>query len=125
MKNKSFVDYFKFPLKYINSIMVNTSDNKRAFDFLVSWREDDKVKNYIVGTLNGEVLPIPGELEISNDYKYENCEVYLKDKKIMRIRGWGHLTGKGVGGLGLSTEDAIEIQDKFGEFITKKLKFTE
>jgi hypothetical protein len=85
MKDKNFKEYFKFPLRYINSIMVNTSDNKRAFDFLVSWREDDKVKNYIVGTLNGEVLPIPGELEISNDYRYENCEIYLKDKKIMNI----------------------------------------
>lgn len=38
----------------------------------------------------------------------------------MRIRGWGHLTG--CGALNLPPEEAIEIQDDFGEWIVKKLK---
>lgn len=39
---------------------------------------------------------------------------------IMVLRGWGHLTGRGA--LNLSPEEAIEIQDDFGEWIVKKLK---
>lgn len=125
MTNKElneFRRYFKFPLKYVNSIMVNTSDNVRAIDFLTSWRNDDKVKNYIVRTLNGEILQIPEDLDFSDNYRYANCHIYLDDKKIMRIRGWGHLTGTGYGGLNLSTLDATKIQDEFGEFIVKCLK---
>lgn len=33
MKDTDFKKYFKFPLKYVNPIMINTSDNKRAIDF--------------------------------------------------------------------------------------------
>ena len=32
------------------------------------------------------------------------------DFKVCDIRGWGHLTGKGHGALGLPEADAIEIQ---------------
>lgn len=122
MKDIDFKKYFKFPLKYVNPVMVNTSDNKRAIDFLTSWRNDDKVKNYIVKTLNGEISQVPDDLGFSDNYRYENCEVFLDDKKIMRIRGWGYLTGMGSGGLKLLSEEAIKIQDEFGEFIVKCLK---
>lgn len=36
---------------------------------------------------------------------------------ICLIRGWGHLTGRGTGGLGLSAEEAIEVQKATQEFI--------
>lgn len=31
--------------------------------------------------------------------------------RFLDVRGWGHLTGKGNGGLGLSEEEATVIQD--------------
>ena len=37
--------------------------------------------------------------------------------KILDIRGWGRLTGKGYGGLGLSAEEAENIQKKRAKHI--------
>jgi len=39
--------------------------------------------------------------------------------RIADIRGWGHLTGKGTGGLGLSDDEAIAVQTANGELIAK------
>lgn len=39
--------------------------------------------------------------------------------KILDIRGWGYLTGKGHGALGLSDEEAIEIQKANAAFIVR------
>lgn len=38
--------------------------------------------------------------------------IFSKDEQmiIAQIRGWGRLTGKGAGGMGLSDEEAYEIQ---------------
>lgn len=65
--------------------------------FLTSWRNDDKVKNYIVKTLNGEISQVPDDLDFSDNYRYENCEVFLDDKKIMRIISSGR-SGKKITG---------------------------
>jgi len=39
------------------------------------------------------------------------------DMRIADMRGWGHLTGQGHGGLGLSEDDAIAAQIRNAEFI--------
>mgnify|MGYP000625085185 CR=1 FL=1 len=36
--------------------------------------------------------------------------VYSDQMKVCDIRGWGHLTGKGIGALGLSDDEAIAVQ---------------
>lgn len=37
--------------------------------------------------------------------------------RIVDIRGWGHLTGVGIGALGLSDDEAFEIQKANSRFI--------
>lgn len=109
--------YFKFPLEESkNGIGVRTSDNHSALDFLIS---DSEFKDTIVKVLNGEIKSVPDKYK--SRYKYDCCEIYRDNHKVMRIRGWRHLTGKDKGSLGLSTKDAIKVQDEFGEFIINKL----
>lgn len=53
--------------------------------------------------------------------KYENGEVLITpiQKPIITIRGWGYLTG--IGGLNLSEEQALNIQDSLGKYIVERL----
>lgn len=39
--------------------------------------------------------------------------------KILDIRGWGHLTGRGHGALGLSDEQGKQVQEANAEFIVR------
>lgn len=87
--------------------------------FLKSWSNDYEIKTYIVRLLNGDILPVPYEFESCTEFRYENCHVYQGDTKIIRIRGWGYLTG--IGGLDLDPNLAMGIQDEFGNFIVDKL----
>lgn len=41
-----------------------------------------------------------------------------RGQKIVDIRGWGYLTGKGEA-LGLSEDEAAQLQDKVGAYICK------
>ena len=52
----------------------------------------------------------PGPWESETEYE---CAVYAHNHqmKIADIRGWGYLTGKGQGGLGLSSAEASKIQN--------------
>lgn len=45
--------------------------------------------------------------------------VFAEEEQMMvaEIRGWGHLTGKGIGSLGLSEAEAVEIQNANGRLI--------
>ncbi len=56
--------------------------------------------------------PTPGPWEVDTT---SGARVLATDGKgsfpICDIRGWGHLTGKGHGALGLSEAEAIAIQD--------------
>ena len=48
-------------------------------------------------------------------WKADDFAIYIfsEDEKmtIAQIRGWGYLTGKGSGGMGLSDEEAYSIQE--------------
>ena len=59
----------------------------------------------------------PGPWEAENEYE---CAVYTYDRqmKIADIRGWGYLTGKGQGGMGLSSTEATKIQNANARLIT-------
>ena len=43
------------------------------------------------------------------------------NQRVLDVRGWGYLTGKGSGALGLDEASAIKIQDDFGEGVVKAL----
>lgn len=57
---------------------------------------------------------------MKHEVRYDKGIVSINRANIIRIRGWGHLTG--CGALNLPSEKAAKIQDDFGEWIVKKLK---
>lgn len=52
-------------------------------------------------------------------YNKEEGLIYQSILPIIMIRGWGHLTG--TGGLNLSDEEAVAIQDSLAEYLVKQL----
>ena len=54
-------------------------------------------------------------------YSIDSFIVYFDDKPLLRIRGWGYLTGSGVGGLNLPSELANNLSTSFAEYIVDRL----
>lgn len=122
---KDFKNYFKFPLQMDKEwdIKVYTSDKRMAFDWLINIPHT--VKEKIISIINGEVTLTP---KVKKEWRHENgilCCKFLEGEygeneyKVMRIRGWGMLTG--IGAYNLPTEEAAQIQDDFAEYCVKML----
>jgi len=114
---ENFKKYFGFPLVHDDyaSFIVWDSDDNRAFDFI---HDDEADQSRIVSILNSDSDNTPS---ISGEFRHEGGEIFLDGHKLLMVRSWGRLTGTG-GGLGLSAEKAIEIQDEFCDWIINKLK---
>lgn len=41
------------------------------------------------------------------------------DSRVADVRGWGYLTGKGHGALGLDPDEASKVHDALGDFIAR------
>ena len=57
-------------------------------------------------------------------FKYDNMGAFIIDSdcnKVLDLRGWGYLTGKGAGALGLTEEDAAKVMDQFGKWVVMRL----
>ena len=57
-------------------------------------------------------------------YIYDTHGCFIRDQnnnKILDLRGWGRLTGHGKVGLGMTPEEAVELQDEFGTFLAEVL----
>lgn len=132
--NLKWQDVYKLPLRQEEyaPFMVMTSNNQRAFDFeWPLWEEYDKTDKVspetqakIIKKLNGENVEITEFTNFSyngNGYILGYSAKTNKQKKIMLIRGWGHLTG--CGSLNLSDEIAAKIQDDFGQFVVETLNY--
>jgi hypothetical protein len=77
--------------------------------------DPEKLMLRTVEILNGDSESI-GNPNIS----YYNGEIYLNSNVIMVVRGFGHLTGEGA--LNLSLDEAMRVQDQFGEWVCRKLR---
>jgi hypothetical protein len=115
----TFKDVYKFPLKVDDycPIITWTADKQRAFDWCVDISLEKQQE--LIDVLNGAK---------QHQFKYkfyrEDIEIYsenpiFKGKPVLCIRGWGYLTGPG--GLHLSAEEAIKIQNDFGDYIVEQL----
>lgn len=113
-------DVYKLPLHMWEGfeIKVFTSDDKMAFDWCNNFISDFKKK--VIAIINGEQKP-----PYKDKFYRDGILIYHKDisQPILRIRGWGHLTG--VGALHLSEDEAIRIQNEFGDYIIKQLNSLE
>ena len=113
-------EYYKLPLEVDEGCPIITWDanNHRAFDWLTSGALEQK--RQIVNVING----VDSDRKFKNQFYREGIHIYskapeLKEIPILRIRGWGYLTG--IGGCHLDHETAIQIQDAFGDYIVEQL----
>ena len=109
----NFDEIYKPPFHEVLDFWVYTQGDVRCFDWIA--RVDSRTRKELIRILNGN-----SKKRVKHEVKYDKGIVSIKGVNIIRIRGWGHLTG--CGALNLPPEEAIEIQDDFGEWIVKKLK---
>ena len=122
----NFKKYFKFPLKMWEnmSIKVFTAENNMAFDWLINIPKE--IKEAFVAIINGERK---ANYQVKKEFYHKNdgiiyCKMLEGDKegseyKLLRIRGWGMLTG--VGGFHLDPDMAAQMQDDFMNYCVEKL----
>lgn len=125
----NFNDVYKLPLhadEYLPS-MVWTADRNSAFDFVTGTNDNIEVDEFITLETTNQYLDVINckqKSHFEHTFVYEDSYIYWIDGEgnrnpVISIRGWGHLISPG--GLNLSIEDAIKIQDDFGNYIVEKL----
>lgn len=122
---EKFKKYYPFPLHVDEIIPFKTMCNGKGLDMAydVVWAKFERpVYEELVDIING-VKEYNDSPIWSTPTKYiaKGCEIYSEGKEypIIRVRGWGKLTG--VGGFKLSTDEAVKIQDEFVNYILTKL----
>lgn len=114
----TFKEVYKFPLKVDEycPIITWTADNQRAFDWCVDVSPEKQQE--LIDTINDTK-----QHQFKHKFYREGIKIYSDNPifkgPILRIRGWGYLTG--IGGLHLNSEEAIRIQDEFGDYIVEQL----
>lgn len=108
-----FDEIYKPPFHEILDFWVYTQENVRCFDWIA--RIDSQTRKELIRILNGN-----SKKRVKHEVRYDKRIVSINGANIIRIRGWGHLTGGGA--LNLPDHEAAKIQDDFGEWIVKKLK---
>lgn len=113
----NWTDIWHGPFKYDHYGYVWDRDNVMVFTVEDLTEENDKEMNdlcqSIVSVLNNE----------TNYNKYngleikDGCDLYKNGELVGSFRGWGHLTG----GLKLSTDDAIKLQDEMINYVMSGL----
>lgn len=99
-------EIFKLPLLHRpGAISVLDSNGHKVFDWLT---DNHELREKILEVINNKTRENLG-ISIYNRYKQI---VTLNYRPILRIRGWGYLTG--TGGLCLSVEEATTVQDNLG-----------
>ena len=112
-------EYYKIPLEVDEhcDIITWTADGKRAFDWLIGC--DLEKKQEVVKIINGEESDKKFKRKFYRKGIHIFNEASITEYPILRIRGWGYLTG--VGGCHLDREIAAQIQDAFGDYIVEQL----
>lgn len=119
MAIKTFKDVWKFPLWYDEMDRVFDNEDTLAFDFN-GCDVPEPLKKIIVACLNDEFeVPVYmlGSLVCKEEAEIYHTDLSGKEKRIINLRGWGHLTGT----LRLTSKKAAEFQDQFAAFIISKL----
>lgn len=123
MDSQVFEKYFKLPLSG-TGIYVFSQPNERktsvtAFNWLMKISDSGKQK--LLDKING----VTNE-KFKSTYIKVGPKIFIvtEDKRtlsLMLVRGWGMLTGNGVGGFGLAQEEAEKIQDQFVDYVLGRL----
>lgn len=123
----NFKSYFPFPLE-LSEIMdtVFTADYGRAFDFGLSFRENEgvnmtnKTMKKIVDVLNKPNHKPERDLNLKI---VDGINIQMDGKNFITIRGWGQLISDNYSSncYGLSEEKARQVQEDFIKFIWSRL----
>jgi len=128
----------EFPMPFQTSLTHVTCSNG---SMLMNWMDfglDETFQNDVIRKMNGEDIDLNGfffiwhgtnkpfpndkDLLLGRNASSESSFIYFwkndekQPKLLLKMRGWGHLTGKG-GGLGLDADVAVKIQDSVLNFI--------
>ena len=121
-KPLSFRDVYTFPFELKFDTKAMTPKYQMAFDFIPvflrnvdAMRVGTESKEKIIRIVNGADEPIHNDFNLT----YEDGTIKANGLVLILLRGWGHLTG--VGGLHLPAEEALRIQNEFGEYILERL----
>ena len=111
---KTFRDVYSFPFELLEgSSWVDDNEGIFIFQFL---NISDILKVKLLDVINGFEELTREDLTFS----HENGIITSSNGiDVIRIRGWGYLTGSG--GLNLSGEEASNIQDTLVDFIIERL----
>ena len=106
-----FKEVYKLPFKVvIDGMCAISSNGVKTFTAFDSASQGELKR--IIDVLNG-----------GSNYRYDKKSIKVeKDiiyigKNIILVRGWGYLTGQGIGGLGMKPNDAAKLQDDFIKWI--------
>lgn len=109
-------EYFKLPFKLdYGKVYIKDNNGRTVFDWLV---DDDNLKEEIINILNS-----PEKRKLNKGELYldtTNQVIILENKPILRVRGWGYLTG--CGGCNLRPDQAIKVQDEVINLVIQKLR---
>ena len=75
---------------------------------------------HVIGLLNGELTGKYDKADVVAD----KSKLYVKGNLIM-VRGWGKLTGSGLGCYKLNPTDAAKIQDDFIQWVIDTITINE
>ena len=118
-------NYFKLPFQLVE-IKVLDNECHMVFDFLQNWMSDCE-KCIVLSENNQQIVVdiLNQNKKSANDFTftYDSSTgfVLLNDTPLLRIRGWGYLTG--TGGCNLSSEKASNIQNSLAEYIINQLNY--
>lgn len=131
---KTYKDVYKLPLHFghagqYRSTWVYDQNYNFVFQFERKYTDrgmhDEKWLEFerrIMSRINDEDNT-PSKMKWSHKNGYIICSNEDHEEqdglKVILIRGWGNLTG--VGGMNLSGEEAVNIQDTFADFIVEQL----
>lgn len=108
------LDIYKGPFR-TDGVYIFTSNNVMALMVADCTNNPERLMERTCQILNGTSKSVGNP-----NIHYSNGDIFNGSILLMVVRGFGYLTG--AGGLNLSTEQAIRIQDEFGEYVTNLLK---
>ena len=108
------LEIYKRPFR-ADGTFIFSSNNVMALMASDCHNSPEKLMERTCEILNGD-SPSNGNPNLS----YSNGEVFNGAQLLLVVRGFGHLTGRG--GLNLPIEEALRIQDEFGEWVCGRLR---
>lgn len=128
-------DFYVIPFEKDDNCgeVITLHGGEKRYRMVWDWISNSNICTYPVRGTRGYELSnaiikyVNGESDERPDFTWEAsktspCEILMNGEPCICIRGWGELTG--IGGYGLSREEAAKIQDDFKEFLIDKLNGT-